>query len=304
MLGERSLCRSSGRSARSIDSSLVQTDFNQLLASNALPNSLRSLRLSTHYYGPIIGLLPRSLTSLYIAGVLEEPIQIGLLPPTLTELTIIGDHVLTAGILPSVLLELTANEQIDVGALPASITKLTLGHGYGSNFNITPEVLPSALTHLTFGGTFNRPISIGVFPPTLTHLSRQFGDCEFGDAYCEPRAFNQIIPIGGLPAALMTLIFTGRFNSALNVGVLPYSLTHLEFSGDFNLPLYPGVLSPSITLLALSETIDHDLPVSVLPSSLRVLMFPRHNSRKFDASAVPMVSVREYQRSTIIAKQL
>ena len=69
-------------------------------------------------------------------------------------------------------------------------------------------VLPSSLTHLTFGTNFNQPLGEGVLPSSLTHLT-------FGTN------FNQPLGEGVLPSSLTQLVFGWFFDQELGEGVLP-----------------------------------------------------------------------------------
>ena len=61
------------------------------------------------------------------------------------------------------------NRPIEPGLLPTSLTHLTLGGDFNQPIGV--GVLPPNLTHLTLGGNFNQPIGIGVLPLNLIDLT-------------------------------------------------------------------------------------------------------------------------------------
>lgn len=123
------------------------------------------------------------------------------------------------------------------------------------HFEFHPNLLPSTLTHLTFGPNFNSPID-NLLPHSLTHLSFEYHE-EGGRNF-----FNQ------------------------RIDHLPLSLTHLRLGADFNQPI--DHLPPSLTSLSLGEKFNH--PINNLPSSLTHLSFSQFNKFNCSINALPALT--------------
>ena len=104
------------------------------------------------------------------------------------------------------------DQPIEEGTLPSSLTHLITGN----SFNYPIHFLPSSLTHLTFGFSFNKAVN-NTLPASLTHLSFGFN-------------FNQ--SVNALPPSLTHLSFIESFNQSIDF--LPCSLTHLTLGYAFN----------------------------------------------------------------------
>eukprot|EP00026_Physarum_polycephalum_P014280 Phypoly_transcript_14776.p1 GENE.Phypoly_transcript_14776~~Phypoly_transcript_14776.p1 ORF type:complete len:249 (+),score=47.99 Phypoly_transcript_14776:125-871(+) len=96
--------------------------------------------------------------------------------------------------------------------LPDNITHLV----YEGRRPLT--TLPSSLTHLTFGNSFNQHVAS--LPASLSQLTFGF-------------YFNQ--PVEYLPSSITSLTFGHQFNQP--VDHLPPSLFHLSFGHNFNQPI-------------------------------------------------------------------
>jgi hypothetical protein len=117
--------------------------------------------------------------------------------------------------------------------LPSSLTHFTFGYSFNQKLNL--GVLPSSLTHLTFDRLFNRPIGPGVLPCSLTHLT--FGHW-----------FNQPIGKNVLPSSLTHLTFGFGFDKSIEQDILPSSLTHLYLNSSYPLEFREKI--PSFLLVA------------------------------------------------------
>lgn len=169
--------------------------------------------------------------------------------------------------------------QLQLNLLPTNLTHLT----FGPNFNLPVDnLLPQTLTHLTFEsynslGCFNQPVDH--LPPSLTHLT-------FGSQ------FNQ--PVNNLPSTLIHLTFGKSFQQIINY--LPPSITHLkffEFAHPFS-TLPPNTshltvdvckqtiqfLPPSIKYLEL----NYPCKVSAIPPQLTTL---NHSNYSYNTTILP-----------------
>ncbi|KAF2068333.1 hypothetical protein CYY_010341 [Polysphondylium violaceum] len=126
-------------------------DYNEPLAADVLPASLKDLQLSLYNHAFTAGVLPQQLEKLEINSY-NHQINKGDLPSTLTSLSIGSNHPLSAGVLPSKLQRLimnSFNQPLEVNVIPSSVTYLGL-----SSFNqpITADIFPSTLQVLIFSG--------------------------------------------------------------------------------------------------------------------------------------------------------
>jgi hypothetical protein len=160
------------------------------------------------------------------------------------------------------------------------ITHLTFGDDFYQHL-IKPGILPSSLTHLTFGNFFNKPIESGILPSLLTHLT-------FG------YYFNQPITSGVLPSSLIHLTFGDWFDQPIEPDVLPSSITHLKFGVHFNKPITPGVLPCSLTHLTFGSHFGGRIEPSVLPSLLTHLTFGWLYKQPIEPSVLPSSLTRIY----------
>lgn len=129
------------------------------------------------------------------------------------------------------------------------IAILPLKH-YSFNWNL----LPTTITHLTFGSAFNLPVD-NKLPHSLTHLI-------FENKHNKSRsddAFNH--PIDHLPPHLIHLVLGSYFNQSVNK--LPSTLKYFEAGDQFNHSI--DNLPDSVTHIKLHF---HKQPINKLPTSL------------------------------------
>ena len=138
-----------------------------------------------------------------------------------------------------------------------------------AEFNEILRGLPSTITHITFGDSFNHSVN-RVLPSSLLHLT-------FGKSYNSSVRY--------LPNNITHLTFGDSFN--LPVDFLPKSITHLTFGEEFNQPLTN--LPPTLQLLKLDTSYhyeDDDLRTytndftTKLPSSLFELKYCTNKKSK------------------------
>jgi FNIP Repeat len=127
----------------------------------------------------LLGVFPKSLTSLYLSRAYNHAFEVGVLPPFLTTLSFGKEynHALRTGVLPPNLERLYFCDDSDfnhpiteAGILPLSLKTLRLGNLFCSSL----LYLPPGLISLTLGhraGKFNLDITL---PPTLEELNLPF----------------------------------------------------------------------------------------------------------------------------------
>lgn len=101
-------------------------------------------------------------------------------PPKLTQLRFLSNSMVMIKYLPRSLVHLTLEGdpgQLTIGDLPSSLTFLQFGKSY--NFPITQGVLPASLTELVFGPRYSQPLTHNILPRGLKRLvypqSQQLG---------------------------------------------------------------------------------------------------------------------------------
>ena len=129
--------------------------------------------------------------------------------------------------------------------LPFHFLRLIRIKGYYKRF----QYLPSTITHIMFGTTFNHTIN-RVLPPSLTHLT-------FGQLYNSSVRY--------LPNNITHLTFGRYFD--LPVDHLPQSITYLTFGENFSQPLTH--LPQALRVLNLGQSFHHQL--DSLPNSIHTL---------------------------------
>ena len=200
--------------------------LSDITADSKLPSRLLRLSLARGAYALLtFALIPATLTSLTIIGSeTDAPIGANLLPPTLTQLKLIGGF----------------NQPIAADALPSSLNHLTLSNRWTHDLRLV--ALPPRLLLLDVDdefGEFDYTIhpTKNILPPTLTSLT-------LTDKFDQP-----LLHRGMLPAALRHIIFGRSFNQKIDVDVLPNTLISIQFGRNFNRPLTQRILPKSLRVL-------------------------------------------------------
>ena len=212
-------------------------------------------------------------------------------------------HAIPLRVLPEGLRRLYFNDNFNTplqpGSIPSSVTYLQLGKSYNQPLPLNLFPSSSSLRHLVLGDRFNRSIEPGVLPPSLRRLSLGFdfnrpllpGSLPEGIQWLEMgRLFNQSIPPGVLPRSL-THLRLYHFDKPLQMGSLPSQLIHLSLGTQFNQPLLPGILPCSLRQLVLSAPFRHPLVVGALPHGLQWVEFPPYYERPLPPGVIPSTVV-------------
>ncbi|EFA79151.1 hypothetical protein PPL_07976 [Heterostelium album PN500] len=139
--------------------------------------------------------------------------------------------------------------------------------------SLPSNLMPSTLTFLDLGSSFNLPIEPFSLPKSLKHI-------RFGTLMSK---FNQRISVGVFQEGLEHIVLGDSFNLPIEPGVFPKSLISLQF-GIKNLPFqFARYLPPSVTDLSLSimdqsiidpSTLQGSIPPSIKILTLSQLPFP------------------------------
>lgn len=160
--------------------------------------------------------------------------------------------------------------------LPSSLTDLDLGSSF--NHHVEEVAWPATLQRIAFGERFNRQIELTTWPASLRRLT-------FGSSFDQPIAAAQ------WPASLEVLVLGDAFNHPIqssNWAGAP-NLKRLEFGMAFRCSV-DGVAWPSgLRELKFGACFDQRLEARDLPRSLRLLrladVYSMHTA--FDSEGLP-----------------
>ncbi|KYQ92729.1 DUF1649 family protein [Tieghemostelium lacteum] len=128
--------------------------FNSQIFPGALGDTIETLKFGTVFDQSLTNILPKNLKYLRVKGKYNQPMEKGLLPPSLRTL-ILGENF---------------NQPLSIEVnLPLKLTTLIVGYDFNQDFKIGD--LPETLETLKFGYSFKRPLKAGVLPVSLKNLS-------------------------------------------------------------------------------------------------------------------------------------
>jgi hypothetical protein len=130
------------------------------------------------------------------------------------------------------------------GDIPTMVTHLRFGTSF--NQSLKAGDIPNSVTNLTFGFYFNQPLKKGNIPNMVSYL--RFGT-----------SFNQPLKEGDIPNNVTNLIFGHTFNQMLKKNDIPNSVIHLTFGSCFNQMLQKDDIPNSVTHLTFGEYFNQEL---------------------------------------------
>ena len=259
----------------------VQQEQVARLPRDALPSSLHRLRVDSLVRVRDCG-LPDSLCELVVDcpwPAAEHTVDVLPWPPSLALLDVCVDtsratdqsrlalphslHTLTLGFFP------VRGSLPLSGWLPATLRTLTL-HDFDAP--LLPGALPRTLEELRLHdcALHLHPLQQGSLPPALRRLTVQ-------RTLLGPTSEQAVLPVlgplplGALPASLISLTLNGHVPHSFAPGALPAGLTQLDMRCcDFNQPCLPGWLPKGLRSLTLGE-FNQPLDAGLLPSSIEQL---------------------------------
>ncbi|GAM22802.1 hypothetical protein SAMD00019534_059770 [Acytostelium subglobosum LB1] len=116
--------------------------------------------------------------------------------------------------------------------IPSSVTRLELGDTFNQPLSVL-ETLPTSSIRIMSSKSFNQPLEAKMFPPTLTEL--YLG-----------KSFNQKLTPGCLPSTLKSITFGWDFCQDINPGVLPDGLLKLRYSHHWYITVVPNSIPSSV----------------------------------------------------------
>lgn len=229
------------------------------------------------------GAIPNSVTHLELDQYLDSPLQIGVIPDSVTTLSF-GDEfhgqLLLPGVIPSSVTTLNLgeyNRPLQQNVIPNSVTSLTFGGSF--DHLIFPGVIPHSVKKLEFHDPFNQPLLS--FPLPMNILNAVHSQCSVScpthcllsnvtlrsipdsvvELTCSWPA-DEVVPVGVIPSSVKKLSLgrpncfaTSRWRKSCDCtdfillpGSIPSSVTHLDM-GCFNQPIGPGIIPSSVQYL-------------------------------------------------------
>ncbi|KAF2073555.1 hypothetical protein CYY_005140 [Polysphondylium violaceum] len=230
------------------------------LAQGALPANLKSLKLGTDFDCELTAEnLPRNLIELALDGG-RRVLTPGILPDTITNLTVCASESIPAGAIPNSVKSLTFSRHhradILAGSIPDSVEELYIEDGSVLSCSILPGTIPASVKKFIWN--------------TRVYLSGCTADipsgCHFechltttGSYYSAPPAdfithitylFDTPIPQGFFPKTLKNITLS-HYHHPLPVGIFPEGLTKLDMRTYYKHPVAPGVIPSTVTTLAI-----------------------------------------------------
>lgn len=149
--------------------------------------------------------------------------------------------------------------------------------------------IPTSVTHLKFGYKFNQRLAPGSIPSSVTHL--KFGH-DFNQSIKNviPNSviclifgarFNQPIICGNIPDSVEYLVFGWDFNQSIE-NCIPESVIHLEFGRRFNRSIWKCIPS-SVQRLRFDNKLDKDTIKYCVPDTVKKLAFRNYISPTWES---------------------
>ncbi|GAM23183.1 hypothetical protein SAMD00019534_063580, partial [Acytostelium subglobosum LB1] len=233
-----------------------------------IPSSLKSLELNCTYFNFIATMAQcPSLTRFVVNKHFNDPLKVGSLPNTLTELDLrsMFGRPIEPGVLPAGLTRLAMsdyyNQPIPPGVLPEGLTDLSLGDEFDQP--LVEGGLPASLTRLCLSENFNQDINSAVFPKSITHLgvkhmvqtlyAEQFAARPV-NVHCEKNIGEMFRGYSNVP--FNQLSFGGVYNFGLSAIVASDQLAQCYARTKLLLRAYPNASSYRFAL-QWSTTYEH-----------------------------------------------
>ncbi|KAK5580822.1 hypothetical protein RB653_000846 [Dictyostelium firmibasis] len=202
----------------------------------------------------------------FISGELSK-----LIPVSVKNLVLEINNQLVVGDIKEGLISLKLGKKYDQkltpGLLPmdGSLIEFNSGRAFrNGDLELLPGSIPSSITSLTFGYSFNSVINENILPKGLLKLKL--------------KGFNKLIIRNSLPTSLLDLELGRNYNRAISAyGTLPSSLTSLTLGQRFVHVIYTGTLPPTLKKLIIqSINYNQRFEKRSLPDALEHLEFHKN----------------------------
>ncbi len=247
------------------------------------------------------GDIKRGVKYLIIQDIYNNPIDIGIIPNTVTHLQINPNPTgqfreLSSAIIPDSVIYLDLSQDciinLKIGDLPNNLQYLKITH------SPAPNVIPESVIHLVFNKEYYQKIQKidkNVIPKNVKILeikkgfntSIDIGIIPHGVKYLSFEHYNTPIIPGAIPNSVTHIDFGRYFNKPLEIGAIPESVTHIIFRFKFNQPLYPGVIPNNVTHLIFENGFDQKLYIGSIPNSVVYLKLGNCYNQQIDENVIP-----------------
>ena len=245
---------------------LVMKNKDNRNITHIIPNGIKKLVMDNTFNDISVGTIPNTVTRLTLPDNFNKPLQKGIIPEGVIELTFGNEF----------------DQQLKIGDIPNSIKKLNLGNKF--NQKLSPGIIPEGIVELTFSSYFNKILYKGDIPNTVKKI-------KFGDYFNQPLIkgfiskgveeiyfgchFNRPLYKDTIPDGVKSIIFNKNslFNQVLNKNDLPNTITKLYFGDYYNTQLFSGCIPNSIKYLRLGKNFDQMIQKGALPEGLISLIF-------------------------------
>lgn len=223
--------------------SLCLNNYNTEIGPDVLPNTIVKLDLGDTYNHPLeYGTIPIGVKYVRFGRKFNSEISQGVIPYTATELVFDMcryDYYLNYHNIPITVSKITYNilGYYQLSRLPIGVETLIIS----SNIIIPIDTIPNTVKHLTFTGSYEHELVVGMIPAGVERL-------EFLGSY------NDVVIPGHIPNTVDYLVLGGYYNQRLAPGSIPDSVTTLIFGDHYNKVIGEHVLPKSLKKLSLGTS--------------------------------------------------
>ncbi|KAF2070721.1 hypothetical protein CYY_007963 [Polysphondylium violaceum] len=233
-------------------------DYRRKFIKNSLPNSLKTLWLTTYKLSFEPNVLPNSIHTLFFDCSSLETLKPNVIPPSVTKLIFLRGF----------------NAYIEPNALPNSITQIVFRERY--RHVILPGVLPNSLSSLQLS-VFD--LTDVFLPNNITHLTIELHK-------------DQCLFANFIPLSVKKLLISGSsLRDSLKKEFFPPNLTFLKVA-PIHFPLEPGMFPPNLHTLDLGSYFNQSININSIPPSVKYLCLPKTYDLKkanFQSTTIPIL---------------
>ncbi|KAM9977299.1 hypothetical protein ACTFIR_011158 [Dictyostelium discoideum] len=251
--------------------------FNKPLQANSLPLGLEKLIIGDSFHHEISNnILPNSLKTLVIGRRQNNNSDnknldfLGNLNKL--EKLIIFNPFVTYKI-PSSVTSLCYNSNNKLNNI-SNIKELYLLDDF--NLKLSNLLIPSSVTSITFGKSFDQIIEIGEIPISVTNI-------QFGSIYNKP------LKNGSLPNSLKKITFGLYWNQQLKPNDIPNSCEEIIFGDFYDKPLTNDLLPTNLKSITFGKYFNKSIPLNLFSNTLQLshISFSDHFNKKIQPNTLP-----------------
>ncbi|EGC33016.1 hypothetical protein DICPUDRAFT_19461, partial [Dictyostelium purpureum] len=229
-------------------------------------------------------------------------IKSGVLPKSITHLSIGSNCGLEPGSIPNRVKKLTFRNQFnnnDVQIVPYIIpNSVEILHfiSYNSTQRYDVNVIPPSV-HTLLITNICHPLEYGSIPPSVTNLEVGF-DQPHKPNVIPPSvtvlAINtsiEYLTIDSIPNSVKHLVFDNFKNEKIPPNCIPSSVEYLEFSNSYNQPIdgsfFKDIKTSNLKTIVFGSRFNNKILPGSLPNSLKSITFGFHYNLKLEETNIP-----------------